>query len=106
MAIHIEQQLKMIDAQKQIDNFEAMDWCIEVLAEVTRAETIHPYWPEDVVKAVSIMAEEAGEAIRAANDFDAGRLSEGGSEAMANLKEELVQTAAMCLRCLKNLPDG
>lgn len=58
----------------------------------------HPEFPDNVVEMVAIMAEEAGEAIRAANNYQ----HENGS--IEELKEELFQTAAMCLRCLHHLP--
>lgn len=65
-----------------------------VLSELNRAEIKHPYWPGDVIHQVSIMQEESGEAIRAAVQFE----YEGGS--INNVKAELIQTAAMCFRCM------
>lgn len=56
-------------------------------------------WPEDVVHMTAIMAEEAGEAVRAANNA----VHEGDS--LEPLRRELAQTAAMCIRCLVNLED-
>ena len=44
-----------------------------VFAEIERAETLHPAWPRDPVKACSLLVEEAGEAVRAANTFDETR---------------------------------
>ena len=48
----------------------------------------------------AIMAEEAGEAIRAANNL----CYHGGS--IEDLQTELAQTGAMCLRCLATLGKG
>lgn len=70
---------------------------IIILAELHRAETKYPDWPTDLIHQVAIMQEESGESIRAAlNHAYHG-------EPLGNVRNELVQTAAMCLRCLKNL---
>ena len=72
-------------------------WIDIIKAELRRAESAYPDWPPDVVHQVAIMAEEAGEAVQAANDVaHKGALLEP-------LRRELVQTAAMCLRCLNAL---
>ena len=42
----------------------------QVMAEIDRAETLHPVWPNDFVKAAAIPAEEAGELLKAANDHN------------------------------------
>lgn len=65
--------------------------------EVCRAEELYPTWPENVVEAVAIMAEESGEAVKAANDV------RWFKDSVGELQKELVQTAAMCVRCLINL---
>ena len=71
----------------------------DVLAELRRAEAKYPAWPADLIHQVAIMQEESGEAIRAAlNHVYHG-------EPLADVRGELVQTAAMCLRCLKNLGE-
>lgn len=57
----------------------------------------HPNFPTNVVEMVAIMAEEAGEAVREANNVK----HENGN--IDDLKKELYQTAAMCIRCLINL---
>ena len=68
-----------------------------VIAELRSAEAKYPAWPTDLIHQVAIMQEESGEAIRAAlNHVYHG-------EPLQELRGELVQTAAMCLRCLKNL---
>ena len=65
--------------------------------EVIRAEKLHPYWPTDIIHQVSIMNEEAGESIRAALNY----MYHDGE--LDDVIEELIQTAAMCIRCLEHL---
>ena len=76
----------------------------DILAELCRAEHIHPVWPGaghrgDHVRAVAKLAEEAGEAVQAANNLDEGKGS------VAHIRRELVQAGAMVLRCLINLDE-
>ena len=73
------------------------DAIIKIKEELTRAETKHPNWPKDVLHQIAIINEESGEATKAALHlvYERGTIEE--------LKEELVQTAAMCIRMLKNL---
>lgn len=68
-----------------------------ILKELDRARILYPdaTWPDDVVHQVSIMAEEAGEALRAALNLT----YHGGTR--EELVKELVQTGAMVVRCLK-----
>lgn len=68
-----------------------------ILKELAKAEEKHPNWPADVLHQIAIVNEESGEATRAALQLT----YEGGD--LAALKTELVQTAAMCIRMLKNL---
>ena len=69
----------------------------EVCEEILRAEKKFPGWPVDPVHGAAIVAEEAGEAIQAALDFYYDRADE------RPLRKELIHTAAMALRFLKNL---
>lgn len=69
----------------------------EIIVELDTAKRKYPSWPKDIIHAVSIMNEEAGESIRAALN-----MSYHG-ESPEFLKKELIQTAAMCLRCLENM---
>lgn len=71
---------------------------LEVLAELDRAKKLHPNFPAGIVRQVAIMAEEAGEAIREAN-----RIEDDGIGDLAELRTELIQTAAMCLRVIEHM---
>ena len=59
----------------------------------------HQLFPHDIIHMTAIMAEEAGEAVQAANDV----VHDGAS--LEPLRRELAQTAAMCIRCLVHLED-
>jgi len=71
-------------------------WC-EIIREVDRAESLHPNWPADVVHATAIVAEESGEAVRSALNH----VYEGAD--IEEVKKEIVQTAATCIRLLSNM---
>lgn len=64
----------------------------EIIRELDHAELKHPNWPTNIFEQVSVITEESGEIAKAANDRD-----------MDELRKELLQTAAMCIRMLKNL---
>jgi NTP pyrophosphatase (non-canonical NTP hydrolase) len=70
-----------------------------VFDELRRAEALHPYWPKDYIHGVAIVAEEAGEAVKAALEY----VYEGGK--LEELRKELTQTGAMALRMLIDLED-
>ena len=70
---------------------------LEIRRELKRAEAKHPYWPKDFVHAAAIVNEESGELIRAAIQLH----YEGGQ--LEDLRKEAIQTAATCIRLLKNL---
>ena len=68
-----------------------------ILTEVSRAENKHPNWPTDLVYAATIVAEENGELTRACLQFQC----ENG--AIDEVRKEAIQTAATCIRLLKNI---
>lgn len=75
-----------------------------ILHELAHSKVNHPdnVWPWksfDFVHQVAVMMEEAGEAVRAANNMKEGK---GGSHDLYN---ELAQTAAMCIRCMEQLME-
>lgn len=65
--------------------------------EVDNAERLHPDWPECNFRQLAIVSEEAGEVAKAVLHLH----YENGSR--DELREELIQTAAMCVRMIKNL---
>lgn len=69
----------------------------EVLEEVRRAQEKYPQWPSDPVHAAAIVAEESGELQRAVlmKIYKDGKLTTS-----EDVREEAIQTAAMCLRFL------
>jgi len=70
-----------------------------VEAELLKAKLKWPEYYKDVIHAVALVNEEAGEAIQAALDmtYDNGNIE--------NVKTELIQTAAMCFRALSNIDN-
>lgn len=69
----------------------------EIDQEVRNAKNQHPNWPTDLLHQIAIVNEESGEATRAALHV----VYEKGT--IKDLKKELIQTAAMCVRMLENL---
>lgn len=71
----------------------------EIEVEYLRAIELYPEWPTDLIHQVSIMNEESGETIRAAlNHVYHG-------DDIEDVRDELIQTGAMVLRCLIHLED-
>jgi len=70
-----------------------------ISAELIRAKKLYPGFPDDMFRQLAIMQEEAGEVTKAVLDYHYS----GGS--LNDVRNELVQTAAMCVRMLQNLPD-
>ena len=65
--------------------------------ELKKAEEKHPNYPIDMFKQLAIMQEEAGEVTKAVLHYK----YENGT--IEDVKDELKQTAAMCIRMLDNL---
>lgn len=68
-----------------------------IMLEVNHAEIKHPHWPDNPIEAAAIVCEESGELIRAALQLK----YEGGDK--ESVRKEAIQTAATCIRLLKNL---
>jgi NTP pyrophosphatase (non-canonical NTP hydrolase) len=69
----------------------------EIEFELDYAKKKHPNYPTDIFKQLAIMQEEAGEVTMAVNDFSSGDCT------IEHVREELIQTAAMCVRMIENL---
>lgn len=72
----------------------------KIETELNRAIAKHPQFPKDIIHQVGIMQEEAGEAMKAALQL----VYEKGT--MEEVKKELIETAAMCLRTLYQIETG
>lgn len=66
-------------------------------AELNKAKQKHPDFPNDPFKQLAIMQEEAGEVTKAVLHFH----YEGGK--LDDIRKELIQTAAMCMRMLEKI---
>jgi len=66
-----------------------------IFKELRYAEKKFPGWPTDVVHAAAIVAEEAGELVQAALDWNYHR-----EEWTTKMEKEAAQTAAMAMRFL------
>ena len=84
-----------MDLNSELDRLQRY---AEIDVELNRAETKHPNYPSDMFRQLAIMQEEAGEVTKAVLYYH----YEGGT--IEHIKEELIQTAAMCVRMLKHLP--
>lgn len=86
-----------------INNYKGIDVHIPLLdilnafneARIAHSDEDWPWKSFNFVDQVSVMMEEAGEAVKAANDF-----MQKDDYRMNDLYRELSQTAAMCLRCM------
>ena len=65
--------------------------------ELQKAKAKHPDWPKNMFEQVTIISEEAGEIAKAVLHFK----REDGT--LQDVKDELAQTAAMCIRMLEHL---
>lgn len=72
----------------------------DIDSELGRAKKLHPDFPKDPFRQLAIMQEEAGEVAKAVNDCTCGK------DTIEHIREELTQTAAMCVRMLENLPKN
>lgn len=68
-----------------------------ILEELNKAKTKHPNWPNNKHKQMTIIVEEIGEAARALLHYE----DEEGT--IEQVEEELIQSAAMCIRMLEHI---
>jgi len=79
-------------------SYEILAKFIPVEVELQRAEKLHPNFPTDLFQQLAIMQEEAGEVTKAVLDYHFR------NDTIEHVREELIHTAAMCVRMLHNLP--
>lgn len=70
----------------------------KIETELQIAKEKHPDYPEDMFRQLAILQEEAGEVTKAVLDYHYE------NDNLDHVKVELIQTAAMCMRMLENLP--
>ena len=70
----------------------------EIGAELDRARQLHPEWPRDQIHAAAIVAEESGELIRAAVNYEYG--SDPCVKGYLEMRKEAIHTAATAIRFL------
>ena len=107
-----------IETQDNMDTAKLTKYSNLILAEYRRAKDLHPLWPDDIIHAVAIMCEESGEAIDAFIKLEdcIKRMMSHSTKAIRaalnmqyengnieDVEKELIETAAMCLRCLVNM---
>jgi hypothetical protein len=76
----------------EYDAFEA------IAQELHRARRLHPVWPGDPIHAAAIVSEEAGELVKAVNDWMTGK------GMLLRVIAECVETGAMAIRFLTDTP--
>ena len=91
------QQIRYNESGKVGIEFQIVN---EALNELQRARKRYPDWPIDVVHATVVMVEEATEALKSANEIKWNHKT----TTMADLREEVIQTIAMCLRLIVETP--
>ena len=98
-----EDRIKSLEAQNRriTENGRDQDSFEEVLAEVNKARGQHSSWPDNVLEATAIISEESGEAIR-----EALQITQGEHQNYADLRKEVIQTAAVCIRWLSETNEG
>jgi NTP pyrophosphatase (non-canonical NTP hydrolase) len=65
--------------------------------ELIRAKKLHPAYPDNIFEKLAIITEESGEVAKAVLKYK----YENGD--FQNIKTELIQTAAMCIRMYESL---
>lgn len=72
----------------------------DIHEEYCSACKIHPIWPINIHEQFNIISEEHGEAVRELN-----RLTDDKVGNIEDVKKEVIQEAAMCIRFLINLKE-
>jgi len=69
-----------------------------VFEELKQAQKLHPKWPDDIVYKGAIIAEEAGEVVKAINDYYFHNRATS-----SEIIEEVIQTIVVCIRFLQKM---
>ena len=78
----------------------------DIAVEMQRAKKLHPIWPDDLVHGAAIVAEEAGELLRAANDFNQIlRHFPGEYISTSDIYKEAIHTIVTSIRLIEYLED-
>ena len=72
----------------------------EVIAELNRARTKFPTWPDDPIHAAGVLLEESGELMKAVLEACYQKEPDGHYLQLIEVRNEAIQTAAMALRFL------
>jgi hypothetical protein len=89
-----------VNVKRRVAAYPEAEALAAIVTRLNEARGPHPSWPADRIRQAAIMAEEAGESVKAAIDAH----YHGGS--YQDLFWEVQQTAAMCLRILCDAPTG
>lgn len=72
----------------------------EVWKELKSARQRYPEWQSNLIEAAAVMVEEAGEALKSCNNYHHSQ----GDDTPADIRKEVIQTMAMCMRFLLETP--
>lgn len=102
MTLAIERKMDELDALEQMDNEKVGHAVTDILCELARAERIHPEWPEDTDEQYNIVSDQCQKARQDVIIIVYG----DGKASKDTYKRHLIQTAAMCIRTLKNMGEA
>lgn len=90
----------MVSLEVKFDDSMQAAFTLFMLKALKEAQSKHPVFYKDIVHQASILSEESGEVVRAAN-----HIHEGISTGIEELQVEILQTAAVCCRMFMALPQ-
>ena len=101
-----ERLKELIEYQERTDRNQGNigDILNAFVSEYHAAILQYPDWPTDPVHAASILAEEAGEALKEANNYR-WQHKRSPEESFERMRREAIQTGAMAIRFLLGFED-
>jgi len=93
----LQQQIRYDSSNKASIEFQIIT---DAMNELARARRRYPEWPTDIVHATVVMVEESTEALKSANEIKWNHKH----TSLADLRDEIIQTIAMCLRLIVETP--